>query len=60
MPRLGTNDAKTSVHPIPPLEEQRRIVERVEQLFQICDQLEQDLFLAKSLSDKFARSVVSA
>jgi type I restriction enzyme S subunit len=59
MPRLGTNDAKTSVHPIPPLEEQRRIVERVEQLFQICDQLEQDLILSRSLGDKFARSVVS-
>ena len=60
MPRLGTNDAKISVHPIPPLEEQRRIVEAVEQLFQICDQLEQDLILVKSLGDKFARSVVSA
>jgi restriction endonuclease S subunit len=60
MPRLGTNDAKTSVHPIPPLEEQRRIVERVDQLFQVCDQLEQDLILAKNIGDKFARSVVSA
>ena len=59
MPRLGTSDAKTSVHPIPPLEEQRRIVERVEQLFQICDQLELDLILSRSLGDKFARSVVS-
>ena len=60
MPRLGTKDAKTSVHPIPPLEEQRRIVERVDQLFQICDQLEQDIILAKNIGDKFARSVVSA
>jgi|688.fasta_scaffold147433_2 restriction endonuclease S subunit len=60
MPRLGTNDAKTSVHPIPPLEEQRRIVERVNQLFQICDQLELDLILAKNIGDQFARSVVSA
>jgi restriction endonuclease S subunit len=60
MPRLGTNDAKTSVHPIPPLEEQKRIVERVDQLFQICDQLEQNLIIVKNIGDKFARSVVSA
>ena len=59
MPRLGTNDAKKSVHPIPPLEEQRRIVKRVDQLMQICDQLEKELILANDLAERFSRSVVS-
>jgi len=60
MPRLGTSDAKKSVHPIPPLEEQRRIVERVDQLMQICDQLDKELILANDLAERFSRSVVSA
>jgi type I restriction enzyme S subunit len=60
MPRLGTNDAKKSVHPIPPFEEQRRVVERVVQLMQICDQLERELILAGDLAEKFSRSIVSA
>ena len=60
MPRLGTNDAKKSVHPIPPLEEQRRIVKRVDQLIQICDQLENELILANDFAERFSRSVVSA
>ena len=40
MPRLGTNDAKSAVFPLPPYEEQQRIVSRVDELMALCDQLE--------------------
>ncbi|SOC43935.1 restriction endonuclease subunit S [Salinicoccus kekensis] len=33
MPRLGTKDAKLALFPLPPLEEQNRIVEKIEELF---------------------------
>ena len=40
MPRLGTEDARKSVIPLPPLAEQSRIVTRVEALMRVCDALE--------------------
>ena len=40
MPRLGTEDARKSVIPLPPLAEQSRIVARVETLMRLCDALE--------------------
>lgn len=39
MPRLGTKDAKAALIPIPPLEEQRRIVEKLNVLFKDLDRL---------------------
>jgi type I restriction enzyme S subunit len=59
MPRLGTDDAKASIHPLPPLEEQERIVAKVNQLFEICDQLDNTLREKKRLAEMFAQSVVS-
>ena len=40
MPRLGTDDAVMSVHPLPPFPEQHRIVARIDQLMARCDALE--------------------
>lgn len=40
MPRLGTEDAITSIHPLPPFEEQRRIVAKIDELMARCDALE--------------------
>lgn len=40
MPRLGTEDAIKSIHPLPPLPEQHRIVAKIDQLMARCDELE--------------------
>ncbi len=40
MPRLGTTDGKMALFPLPPLVEQRRIVEKVDALMKFCDELE--------------------
>lgn len=39
MPRLGTKDAQNSVVPLPPMEEQQRIVDKVEELFSKLDEI---------------------
>jgi restriction endonuclease S subunit len=46
--------------PLPPLSEQKFIVEIVNQLMKLCDELEQGLLEVKNISEKFSRSVVSA
>lgn len=40
MPRLGTADGKLASFPLPPLPEQRRIVEKVDALMRSCDELD--------------------
>jgi type I restriction enzyme S subunit len=40
MPRLGTDDAINSIHPLPPLNEQLRIVAKIDELMMRCDALE--------------------
>ena len=40
MPRLGTEDALLSIHPLAPISEQHRIVARIDQLMKRCDELE--------------------
>ena len=37
MPRLGTKDARIFTCPIPPLAEQQRIVQRLEELLPLCE-----------------------
>ncbi len=43
MPRLGTDDGKNALFPLPPLEEQKEIVATIEKLFAICDELESEI-----------------
>lgn len=39
MPRLGTNDGKIALVPLPPLAEQQRIVAKVDKLMSLCSEL---------------------
>lgn len=40
MPRLGTEDGRQALFPLPPLPEQHRIVAKVDELMALCDRLE--------------------
>ena len=42
MPRLGTNDGKRALFPLPPLSEQRQIITRINNLILITSKLEND------------------
>lgn len=44
--------------PLPPLEEQKRIVAKVDQLMALCDQLETKLKQTQTTSEKFVEAVV--
>ena len=39
MPRLGTEDGKKALFPLPPLAEQKRIVAAIEKMLPLCDKL---------------------
>jgi restriction endonuclease S subunit len=58
MPRLGTKDAKASIHAVPPLAEQVRIVAKVDELMALCDQLENELKTRHVFAGQWAASVV--
>ncbi len=54
MPRLGTKDAKKALFPIPPIEEQHRIVEKIKKLFEQIDSAEKAYNeLSGPLSERF-------
>ena len=40
MPRLGTNDGKKALFPLPPIAEQQRIVYKIKQIFDRLDEIE--------------------
>lgn len=43
MPRLGTEEGRNAIFPLPPLSEQQAIVEKVEALLAKCDELSQEI-----------------
>lgn len=59
MPRLGTEDARNALIPLPPLEEQQRIVAKVDELMQLCDQLEQKQNLSSEAHDQLVDTLLS-
>jgi type I restriction enzyme S subunit len=58
MPRLGTKDAKASLHAVPPLAEQKRIVAKVNELMGLTNQLEAAIASRDDLASQWAASVV--
>ncbi len=43
MPRLGTDDGRLALFPLPPEKEQHRIVAKVDEMMTLCDRLKADL-----------------
>jgi type I restriction enzyme S subunit len=58
LPRLGTEDARSALIPLPPLEEQKRIVAKVDQLMALCDELEAGLVQAQTEGGELMEAVV--
>lgn len=54
MPRLGSTFGKRALVPLPPLEEQKRIVAKIESLFAVVDQLEEEMQRRESIVEAMA------
>ena len=59
MRKLSRDQILATPVPLPPLVEQARIVDRVDELLTICDTLERRLLAAKSLRGDLAASIVA-
>jgi type I restriction enzyme, S subunit len=57
MPRLGTEDGRSSLIPLPPLQEQERIVSKIEELIYNCDQLLNNIVKKQTHSELLNKSV---
>jgi type I restriction enzyme, S subunit len=57
-PNLSANSVKKYAFPLPPLAEQRRIVEKVDALVAICDRLEASLATAQTESRHLLKAVL--
>ncbi len=58
MPKINQEELNKVLVPVPPLEEQKRIVAKVDQLMALCDELELRLNQAQHHSEKLVESTV--
>lgn len=58
MPRLGTSQGQKALIPIPPLPEQSRIVKKLEQLMQLCDELQYSIQQSKIENEKLLQGAL--
>lgn len=58
MARLGTESARNICFPLPPLAEQKRIVEKVDKLIALCDDLEKKVEKSQKEFEKILESAV--
>lgn len=59
-PSLSMETIRKVRIPIPPLEEQKRIVEKVDSLMQLCDELETKIEKSKKYSEKLMESILKS
>lgn len=57
-PNINTDKLNNLVLPIPPLEEQKRIVEKVDSLMELCDKLEKRIKKQKEYSSRLMEVVI--
>ncbi len=60
MPKINQSTVASAPIPIPPLAEQHRIVDKIEQLMSLCDQLKARVVRARVLNDQLADALVAA
>jgi len=60
MPKVNQERLNSISVPVPPLEEQKRIVTKVDQLMTLCDQLEQQLTQSYSDAEKLMQATVKS
>lgn len=60
LPRLGTDSAREALFPFPPLEEQSRIVTKVDELMALCDQLEAQQQERRTLQNQMRQATLQA
>lgn len=58
MPRLGTSDGQMALIPIPPINEQTRIVQKLEALMQYCDGLEAGIRESMAQNERLLQQVL--
>lgn len=58
MPRLGTEDGRKSLFPLPPFNEQKRIVDRIDILMGICDELQLKIEKSNKYSEQLMESIL--
>ena len=57
-PNLGSTSLAKFLVPLPPLAEQKRIVETVGQLMDVCDQLEEQLEQSETTGEQWAEAAL--
>lgn len=55
---INTNEISNLIIPLPPLNEQQRIVEKVDQLMSLCDELKKNIEKSKKYSELLLQSVL--
>ncbi|RRW39957.1 restriction endonuclease subunit S [Pseudomonas luteola] len=60
MPRLGTEDGRHALFPLPPLAEQHRIVAKVDELMALCDRLEAQQADAESAHARLVQALLDS
>lgn len=58
LPRLGTDKARLALMPLAPMNEQKRIVTRVEELFALCDGLKERIKESQKVVNQMADSIL--
>jgi type I restriction enzyme S subunit len=55
---LGTNNLSNFIYPLPPLAEQNRIVQKLDELMQYCNELEVSIKQSESQNEKLLQQVL--
>jgi type I restriction enzyme S subunit len=55
---ISVTQSRNIIFPLPPLQEQKEIVKKIESLFKLCDKLEEQIKSSKESSEKLMQSVL--